>query len=1522
MNSEKQLRTPDFRLGCCFGVVFEISSGTKAEPKMETARHRKLIAVIGDEKTVVDYVSVAQSERKTQLSNFYITDTSTGQSEIEDAFRSFLLREDIAIVLVAESVADRLRSAINQHTAGFPFVIERPTSTGKPYEDADLFKQSLELLDRFQLPIYDLICSLVLNCPPGRQREYINLLFEYLKRVNPQSFDVCALTVWTALTLFILPTRLNISSTSNDEVFEAFEQHLKSIGQSEPEASDGVKKNIWENRQLFASILLFYAISVQCTVGTRRGKLNLLDPLGEAVDMRAFHFIAMATRQIDNFHSYTRSIEVIDCFLKYFIIYCQGKLQEMFSISEEELEKLEMELEQNGTIGTQHDFSMHFKVFLFLIQRLYDEDENEQLVQYSRQFFMPEYVSSKTESGIIAFQDHLGQFLRSGTAISLPSLYVDYVVMLTALCKTHTAANFLFRLFNSTREQLYDWASLFSTLRQYAQVFRRRQNSLMNNAQGYVATPQKMRKQDKLGTMAWIRLAAAIAKYDSDARRYFVLGNHFNAVDTLISALTSSMPRRLKGEIYKFLATLAMDENSAGILWSMLIRERVCELGDEVEGKLNGILPNEFDEKETVKRSYNATFGALHLIRALFSRRHLPDSRVLVAYVHFVNKSIICQYDQRGYTQEQQMWELLSVGVDCVFQLLRRFHISPMSVSRRGPHIVRGLIECCKNLDYVMTILERGEHTFDFGIAEARTNASKILLRLVAHVSIVHPTLRASLRSTTEAASIFVPALKTLMLTPLPSAPQSNYVQLLNMELAKQRTIFQIFFLPHTYYVIRILRKLATKPSAEVHDALLQTFELNAGAMRCIFARLLSIHSHEIEVSDQDVIPFDLHNVTTARLRGEIARELLELFYEIMETSAGRPNLTYLLFGYELSNWRLTKQISLDENNKSLTCMESLIDLVDSLVYNKEPHKTSYAVLYEPALRLLSKLCAVGSISCEPTLRFLRNSSNLIYNLTQSPIFQDAHSDATVNDFNGSTTFMIEQSKNALDAASDHEADIIDRVPVHLETFRRQIRGLILELIAVDFSVAMSSNHVRLPADYMNVLLSVQDKTEKETTTIERAQTTTPNRAILWSLLYNSLSASLDVHTPTYESFDMTRVEEVLKLCLRQDSSGVEVYDVERVHFVLNEELSSILNTDVTDIKKEANEILLYCVRYNAQLRLEGSCLQVLSGWVAFVNAIVHFAPLPFLDLTTQEAFLNDALLVLKEYVETVTMNEEVLGGVSNCLFGIIRRLVQFACLKWDTEHERKVALGTLMHVLVRCLTLPGYNRYTRFKMDIYGAMLCVMEACSEPTVESDRAAIEHYRQTGNIQRQRDGNLAEASLKPATLIDSTISTKTLGAHTLESLLNQRADVHRYWTALFRENAYELVQSCAVDIEYAPLGHKLLAIVCLAEMVREDRDAPTSVVIQQIARAQLVKAILDTLPSVVDVDFTKVQHDQTAAFQMLQTCLSLFIRIATSRGGFALLSDSQTLPRLNKLSVWKTAPERLVETFELLGSLMK
>lgn len=138
-----------------------------------------------------------------------------------------------------------------------------------------------------------------------------------------------------------------------------------------------------------------------------------------------------------------------------------------------------------------------------------------------------------------------------------------------------------------------------------------------------------------------------------------------------------------------------------------------------------------------------------------------------------------------------------------------------------------------------------------------------------------------------------------------------------------------------------------------------------------------------------------------------------------------------------------------------------------------------------------NKFCDVESLSSEPVLRFLRNQHNLIHGLTLGLIFQSAHEDA--------------EHENRM------EKD--DKVSVHLATFNRQIRGLILQLVAIDFTVSMDENHVQTANEYLNVLLSTDDE---------------HSMAILWSLMYNSISASLEIKTPAYRNFEMSRVEDVI----------------------------------------------------------------------------------------------------------------------------------------------------------------------------------------------------------------------------------------------------------------------------------------------------------------------------------------------------------------------------------------------------------
>ncbi|VDL95305.1 unnamed protein product [Schistocephalus solidus] len=94
----------------------------------------RLIAVIGDEDTCTGFLLGGIGELdKNRRPNFLAVDKDTPLREIEEAFLSFVKREDIAIILIVQNVAEMIRHLIEAHTNPIPAVLEIP-SKDHPYD--------------------------------------------------------------------------------------------------------------------------------------------------------------------------------------------------------------------------------------------------------------------------------------------------------------------------------------------------------------------------------------------------------------------------------------------------------------------------------------------------------------------------------------------------------------------------------------------------------------------------------------------------------------------------------------------------------------------------------------------------------------------------------------------------------------------------------------------------------------------------------------------------------------------------------------------------------------------------------------------------------------------------------------------------------------------------------------------------------------------------------------------------------------------------------------------------------------------------------------------------------------------------------------------------------------------------------------------------------------------------------------------------------------------------------------------
>ncbi|EDO16579.1 hypothetical protein Kpol_1064p61 [Vanderwaltozyma polyspora DSM 70294] len=98
---------------------------------------RTLIAVIGDEDTTTGLLlaGIGQITKETNEKNFFIyEDGKTTKEQILNNFINYTQeRQDIAILLINQHIAEKIRSDIDNYTNAFPAILEIP-SKDHPYD--------------------------------------------------------------------------------------------------------------------------------------------------------------------------------------------------------------------------------------------------------------------------------------------------------------------------------------------------------------------------------------------------------------------------------------------------------------------------------------------------------------------------------------------------------------------------------------------------------------------------------------------------------------------------------------------------------------------------------------------------------------------------------------------------------------------------------------------------------------------------------------------------------------------------------------------------------------------------------------------------------------------------------------------------------------------------------------------------------------------------------------------------------------------------------------------------------------------------------------------------------------------------------------------------------------------------------------------------------------------------------------------------------------------------------------------
>lgn len=93
----------------------------------------KLVGVIGDEDTVCGFLLAGVGERSAKGTNFMVVNSETRPAEVLTKFNEMTERDDVAIILINQHVANLIRHALAAYNKLIPTILEIP-SKEHPYD--------------------------------------------------------------------------------------------------------------------------------------------------------------------------------------------------------------------------------------------------------------------------------------------------------------------------------------------------------------------------------------------------------------------------------------------------------------------------------------------------------------------------------------------------------------------------------------------------------------------------------------------------------------------------------------------------------------------------------------------------------------------------------------------------------------------------------------------------------------------------------------------------------------------------------------------------------------------------------------------------------------------------------------------------------------------------------------------------------------------------------------------------------------------------------------------------------------------------------------------------------------------------------------------------------------------------------------------------------------------------------------------------------------------------------------------
>lgn len=234
---------------------------------------------------------------------------------------------------------------------------------------------------------------------------------------------------------------------------------------------------------------------------------------------------------------------------------------------------------------------------------------------------------------------------------------------------------------------------------------------------------------------------------------------------------------------------------------------------------------------------------------------------------------------------------------------------------------------------------------------------------------------------------------------------------------------------------------------------------------------------------------------------------------------------------------------------------------MEIFILRENPFNVIFSALFEPTLRLLLKFMSFKTESSTVMLRFLRIQHSLIYRLFNSDNFKYLHVFNNAIEQNG--TAHLSKFVNI------NTGDCTDPI------FRRALQGLILQLAAIEVTSLISNGNYKDANEFFNILFSPSHVIANlEDTGVSTVPDCLKDVPLIWGLLENSKADCQSLKLPLLKKFDTQRIDEILNVCLYENSSGVEQYDVQYLQFLLTVEVQSVVTKDI-DIIGDVSQIIV-----------------------------------------------------------------------------------------------------------------------------------------------------------------------------------------------------------------------------------------------------------------------------------------------------------------------------------------------------------